>query len=106
MNHGNLFSDIPVDVPEELFERLAGSDGVRVERIISDGQSSPAGFWYDQEQNEWVMVLREKAGLRFADSEELVVLGPGEWIDIPAHAKHRVEWTEAGEKTIWLAVFY
>lgn len=103
---GNVFAHIPERVPEELFEIIAGAGKSRVERIVSDGQASPEGFWYDQDENEWVMVLEGSAGLRFEGEDEIVVLKPGDWIDIPAHAKHRVEWTDAERKTVWLAVFY
>lgn len=90
----------------ELFEYLTGSEKVRIERIISDGQASPEGFWYDQEESEWVMALQGRAGLRFEGEENLLELGPGDWVDIPAHVRHRVEWTDSEEKTVWLAVFY
>ena len=106
MRAGNLLSHIPERVPEEMFEKLAGAAGVRIERIVSDGHASPEGFWYDQEENEWVMVLRGSAGLRFEGEDRTVVLKPGCWVDIPAHVRHRVEWTDPKEKTLWLAVFY
>ena len=63
-------------------------------------------FWYDQEKSEWVMLLQGSAGILFEGSHEAIVLKPGDWINIPAHRKHRVEWTDPGEKTIWLAVHY
>lgn len=106
MRTGNIFSDIPDHFPEEKFEMLAEGGQARVERIISDAHASPEGFWYDQDEPEWVMVLRGCASLRFDGKEELIVLGPGDWVDIPAHARHRVEWTDPEEKTVWLAVFY
>jgi cupin 2 domain-containing protein len=106
MRKGNIYSDIPERMPEEFFETLAISDKVRVERIVSDSHSSPEGFWYDQKENEWVMVVRGGAALRFEGEEELVVLKEGDWVRISAHVRHRVEWTNAGEKTVWLAVFY
>ncbi len=91
---------------EEFFERLAHGNDCRIERIVSRGHCSPEGFWYDQEEREWVMVISGRARLQFADPEESVELGPGEWIDIPAHRRHRVAWTAREENTIWLAVFY
>lgn len=106
MLEGNLFAHIPADLREELSETLIQSGGVRIERIVSEGHASPEGFWYDQEENEWVVVLEGSAGLRFQEKEESVVLAPGDWIDIPAHAKHRVEWTDPAQRTVWLAVFY
>lgn len=87
-------------------ETLATSGGVRIERIVSRGQSSPPGFWYDQEQHEWVVLLKGEASLRLAGCDELVRLAPGDYLNIPAHAKHRVESTSATEDTVWLAVFY
>jgi cupin 2 domain-containing protein len=105
MRKGNIYSDIPDRVPEEIFETLAESEKMRVKRIISDSHASPEGFWYDQDENEWVMVLKGSAGLKF-EGEEMLVLNLGDWVDIPAHVRHRVEWTDPKEKTVWLAVFY
>ena len=107
MKRGNIFSFIAGRLPDELFETLAGASGkARIERIVSDGHASPKDFWYDQEEPEWVLLLKGGAGLKFEGKEETVVLNPGDWIDIPAHVKHRVEWTDPSEKTVWLAVFY
>ncbi len=102
----NLFQGIPDCFPDELFESLVETECCRVERIVSAGQASAEGFWYDQESSEWVLVLRGSAGLRFEDPDEVVVMKPGDWINIPAHKKHRVEWTDPDEQTIWLAVHY
>ena len=101
----NLFKDIPSSLPEELTEVLVSSEGVRIERIVSDGHRSPQDFWYDQTQNEWVVVLAGKALLRYVDGRELP-LNAGDHVLIPAHKKHRVEWTSNEEQTIWLAVFF
>jgi cupin 2 domain-containing protein len=98
----NLFAAIPSDLPEELIETLVESGVVRVERIVSAGHASPMGFWYDQPQHEWVVVLRGAARIQFED--ERVELRPGDWINIPAHRRHRVEWTTPDEPTVWLAV--
>ena len=106
MRIGNIFSHVPDDLPDELFEDLVVAGAVRIERIISEAHSSPPGFWYDQEKSEWVVLLRGSAGLRFEGSDEVVVMKPGDWVNIPAHKKHRVEWTDPDEKTIWLAVHY
>lgn len=100
----NLFHDIPRDVPEELVTLLAQGNGVRIERIVSTGHTSPPGFWYDQPEHEWVVVLRGAAKLDFAD--RTVELRAGDHILIPAHQKHRVAWTTPDEATIWLAVFF
>jgi cupin 2 domain-containing protein len=101
----NLFSDIPAGLENELFETLAFSDKVVVERIVSTGQVSPAEGWYDQDRNEFVVVLRGSARLEFEDGS-LYELSEGDWVDIPAHRKHRVAWTDPTTETVWLAVHY
>lgn len=102
----NLFSDIPDDLPDELLDTLLNAVMVRIERIVSQGHASPEGFWYDQEQSEWAVVLKGAARLRFEGDDELVEMGPGDFINIPAHKRHRVEWTTPDEPTVWLAVHY
>jgi cupin 2 domain-containing protein len=102
----NLFLGVPETPTEELFESLIETGRVRIERIVSAGHASRREYWYDQEQDEWVMVLKGSAGLRFEGCAEVVVMKPGDWINIPAHKKHRVEWTDPEEKTIWLAIHY
>ena len=102
----SLFQEIPDDLPNELLDDLIETDLVRIERIVSAAHASAEGFWYDQENDEWVLVVRGSAGLRFEDADEVVVLKPGDWINIPAHKKHRVEGTDPNEKTIWLAIHY
>lgn len=101
---GNLLSDLPTGVPEELVQTLANFPHVRIERIVSHGHASPEGFWYDQGQHEWVCVLKGAARLRFED--HTIEMNPGDFVSIPAHQKHRVEWTEPNGPTIWLAVHY
>ena len=103
---GNLYRDIPADLSEELFEPLAAHGDVRMERIVSNGHASPPGFWYDQAEREWVMVLQGCAGLRFDGEAHVLELAPGDWVEIPAHTRHRVEWTDPEGKTLWLAVFW
>ena len=100
----NLFTNLPKNLPEELTTVLQEGNGVRIERIISTGHQSPDGFWYDQPENEWVMVLTGAAKLAFED--RVVEMVSGDSINIPAHQKHRVEWTSPDEPTVWLAVFY
>ncbi|MBN2685458.1 MAG: cupin domain-containing protein [Pontiellaceae bacterium] len=104
----NLFDNIPDTLPEELFTVLAEGEGVKVERIMSDGHASPAGFWYDQEQHEWILLLAGSAVLSLEKDNtfERIELTPGDHLLIPAHQRHRVESTASSEKTIWLAVFY
>ncbi len=101
----NLFSDIPADLPEELIQTLLSTSGLRIERIVSLGHASPEGFWYDQESHEWVLLVKGAARLRF-EGEEPVELQPGSFLNIPAHKRHRVEWTDPSEPTIWLAIHY
>lgn len=101
----NLFTALPEALSEEVFEDLVRSEGLRIERILSRGQTSPAEGWYDQDENEWVVVLRGAARLLFDDGRE-VALGVGDCINIPSRCRHRVSWTDPGEVTIWLAVFY
>lgn len=100
----NNLLDVPSDVPEELSTLLLKADEIRIERIVSHGHMSPEGFWYDQDEHEWVMVLRGAAKLQIED--DLIELKPGDYINIPAHRRHRVEWTTPDKPTVWLAVFY
>lgn len=104
----SLFQDIPEDLPKELVSVLAESSGTRIERIVSDGHASPEGFWYDQEQDEWVMIVSGSAVLSMETDSgiELVKLKSGDHLPIPAHQRHRVESTSQTEKTIWLAVYF
>jgi cupin 2 domain-containing protein len=101
----NLFADLSSQLPEELIEVLAANQHVRIERIVSSGHSSPEGFWYDQEDHEWVVVLHGEAELVF-DNQETLRMRPGDHVLIPAHRRHRVEWTTSNEPTVWLAVFF
>lgn len=102
----NLFSDVPSPLPHELTECLLAAGCLRIERIVSHGHASPEGFWYDQEDNEWIVVLTGAARLRFEDDDVPLVMKPGDYINIPAHRRHRVEWTISDEPTIWLAMYY
>ncbi len=106
MNIKNILRDIPNNIPEEIIEEIVSSENIRLERIISKGHSSPPNFWYNQEENEWVILIKGKAKLKFSDENELVELNTGDYINIPSHKKHRVEWTDPKSETIWLAVFY
>ena len=105
MEKNNLFSDIPKNISEEIFETLIKSEHVKIERIVSKGQKSPENFWYDQDQNEWVIVLKGSASIGF-ENGNITELQQGDYINIPAHKKHRVEKTDQTTETIWLAVFY
>ena len=101
----NLFSELPATLPTELTNILLQNEKVRIEGILSKGHTSPETGWYDQEENEWVIVLQGSGILTFDDGEE-AFLNPGNFLNIPAHRKHRVTWTQPDEITIWLAVFY
>lgn len=101
----NLYTPPPT-ADSELFAELLRRPGLRIERIVSTGQCSPPDFWYDQAEGEWVAVLQGEARLRFADEAAAHHLRAGDFIDIAAHRRHRVEWTPAEQTTIWLAVFY
>ena len=105
MKPNNIYSAIPANLGQEVFERLAGSTRVTIERILSKGQQSPSSGWYDQEKNEWVIVLKGKAVLAFENQED-VYLNEGDYINIPPHKKHKVTWTDPDSETIWLAVHY
>ena len=101
----NLFRDIPTELPEEWIETLAETETLRIERIVSTGQSSPPGFWYDQDEDEWVLLVEGAAVLRFEDEPGPRHLAPGDWLFIPAHRRHRVEETAPDRRTVWVAVF-
>ena len=100
----NLFADLPKQLPDEFVQTLVAAANLRIERIVSHGHVSPDGFWYDQDQHEWVVLLKGAARLRFDDG--IMEMKPGDFINIPAHQRHRVEWTTPEEPTIWLAVHY
>lgn len=102
----NLFADFPANLPEELFETLVSSPDVRIERIVSHGHASPEDFWYDQDTDEWVLLLSGAARLQFENSDTPVEMAPGQYVLIPAHTRHRVAWTDPTQPTIWLAVHY
>lgn len=106
MESSNLFTGIPAHLPQELMQTLAAAGHVRIERIVSRGHASPPGFWYDQTKHEWVVLLKGRAALRFERGDRLLELGEGDFVNIPAHERHRVEWTAADAESVWLAVFY
>lgn len=108
VTHGQLQADLPPALPTELVTVLAagGAAGglVRIERIVSRGQVTPPGTWYEQTEDEFVLLASGAARLGFTDGSVLA-LGPGDWVDLPAGVWHRVEWTAPDSETIWLAVF-
>lgn len=103
LRSGNLFVDVPSKLADEQVVQLARLTGARIERIVSTGQASPPGFWYDQDWTEWVVLLAGSAGLLIEGEGAPRVLGPGDYLEIPPHARHRVEWTDADQPTVWLA---
>lgn len=100
----NIFDGTPSQLPTEIVETLVSSKTCRVERIVSKGHASPRDFWYDQDQNEWVLVLQGAARLEFEDAH--LDLKRGDFVNIVAHHRHRVAWTDPAVETIWLAIFY
>lgn len=106
MKANNLLDDIPNDIPQEIFQDIVKTDSLRIERIISQGQSSPETGWYDQDENEWVLILQGNAKLLFEKDNQLVELGPGMYVDIKAGVRHKVQWTDPDKPTVWLAIFY
>lgn len=106
MKINNIYRDIP-NSNKEIFEGLINNQKFKLERIISKGQSSPDGDdWYNQNKDEWVILLKGSAGLRFEGEENTIVMQSGDYIHIPAHKKHRVEWTDKNHETFWLALHY
>ena len=102
----NILKNIPENLSEELIDILAEGKNFRLERIVSKGHASPEGFWYDQDENEFVFLAKGKAEILFEANVKPVALSEGDYINIPAHKKHRVEWTDPETETIWLALFY
>ena len=102
----NIYDLIPEAVPEELLTTVLRGENFRVERIVSKGHSTPSNQWYDQEQNEWVLLLAGSAGLLFEDEDKPRVLKPGDYLNIPAYRRHRVIWTDPTEYTVWLTIHY
>jgi len=102
----NLFADIPENLKDELIETVLQASSFRVERIVSRGHCSPDGFWYDQDEDEWIILLKGGAVVRFEDQSENVIMNPGDYINIEKHRRHLVEWTDPEQETIWLAIHY
>lgn len=102
----NLFDNIPDRLPQELFTQLLDAPGLRIERIVSWGQCSDEGFWYDQDQHEWVLLIEGSATVLFEGDAKPVELRPGSFLEIPAHRRHRVVRTDPTQRTVWLAIHY
>ncbi len=101
----NLLTSEPSVRDAEVTQTIATGKGVRLERIVSRGQASPEGFWYDQAEVEWVTILTGRARIRIADQAGEITLGPGDTLLLPARCRHRVEWTDPDQPTVWLALF-
>lgn len=101
----SIFANLIRSEPE-IIEELLTNANFTLERIISTGQATLPGQWYDQEQDEWVILLSGSAGLLFAEENIIRVLHPGDYIHIKAHQRHRVEWTDSSQPTVWLALHY
>jgi cupin 2 domain-containing protein len=101
----NLLADIPPGTEKEIVEEILRAKNFRIERIVSRGQNSPEGFWYDQETEEWVLLVSGSATLGFDDGRK-VDLKPGDHLLIPRHVRHRVKWTDPEQETVWLAIHW
>jgi len=104
MTVDNLFANIPTSFEKELSDILLQSENISIERIVSNGQTSPPSGWYNQTQNEWVLVLKGEAIIEFENKQ--VNLQAGSYLNILAHTKHKVSWTNPNLETVWLAIFY
>lgn len=105
MNKSNIFAQISKPLDEELFEELVSKDGIKIERIVSYGHITDEPQWYDQESDEWVILLQGEAVISFVDEDD-IRLKAGDYLNIPAHKKHRVSWTKPNQESVWLAVHY
>lgn len=106
MGSGNVFGSLPTDKTREHFEPLLEAAGFKLERIVSFGQATPSGEWHDQDQAEWVILLQGSAGLRIEGEASLRELTTGDYVYLPAHCRHRVEWTRSDGETVWLALHH
>ncbi|WP_330925668.1 cupin domain-containing protein [Candidatus Sororendozoicomonas aggregata] len=106
MMNKNLFKDIPEELSQEFFEVLQDREALKIERIVSKGHYTPENEWYDQQWDEWVVLLTGAATLRVEGHAALYDLFPGDHILLPAHIRHRVEWTDPAQESVWLAVHF
>jgi cupin 2 domain-containing protein len=104
--HGNLMADVPAGAAQEIFQPLLERSGLRIERIVSNGQASPEGFWYDSPEAEWVLLVSGSAAIEFEGQAGEHRMQPGDWLHLPANCRHRVAWTDATRPSVWLAVHY
>jgi cupin 2 domain-containing protein len=106
MKEGNLFGGMSEFLPQEQLETLLETTSFRLERIVSAGHATPSGEWFDQDRDEWVILLTGSACLRFADEDDPRQVQPGDYLLISAHRRHRVERTDPSVKTVWLALHF
>lgn len=106
MKPNNIFSGIPDHIEDEISQTVLKRKAFKLERVVSAGHVTPEGEWYDQDTDEWVMVLSGSAKLLFQDKKKVLRMNAGDYIHIPPHKRHRVEWTHPGEKTVWLALHF
>lgn len=102
----NLFSELPPSSEAEAFLELLSKPGFEIQRIVSYGDASSPGFWYDPPNGEWILLLRGEARIRFEDEAEPLAMKPGDYVDIAPHRRHRIDWTDPSVPTVWLAVHY
>lgn len=101
----NIFENIPNKFGTEFLEEVLSTKDFKLERIVSEGDSSPENFWYDQDKNEFVLLLSGSAKICF-DNGRILELKPGDYFVIEAHQKHRVDSTDPNQKTFWLTLHY
>ena len=101
----NIFNNVPQKLNAELFEKILSTNNFKVERIVSEGHTSPENFWYDQESNEFVLLLFGSAKISY-DNGKIFELHSGDYLIIDAHQKHRVDFTDPDQKTFWLTIHY
>ena len=102
----NIFEAIPKELSKELFQTIIENPSFKLERIISKGHSTPVGEWYDQDWNEWAILLKGEAVLLFEGDKETTTMKAGDYLYIPAHRRHRVESTSVKDETVWLALHF
>jgi len=104
--YDNLFTRLPYPIPDEVITTLVRNDSLIIERIVSLGQATPEGKWLQQDTHEWVVLIQGAAKLLFEGEKKVRYMQPGDWCEIPSQCRHRVEWTDPSQNTIWLAVHY
>ena len=106
MKRGNIYENIPKRLPNELFSKILSKNNIRIDRIVSKKHITPKGKWYDQDNNEFVLLIKGNAELSFKKNKGIrkLKMSKGDYINIPSRLKHRVDKTD--KETIWLTVFY